>query len=56
MSALKGWRFSGATEIIKNVKEGLKMLPQNDFQECSQQFCSSWQKCIVAQGASLKEM
>jgi hypothetical protein len=37
-STLKGWLFSDATEIIKNAKEGLKGLPQNDFQECSQQF------------------
>jgi hypothetical protein len=47
---LKGWRFSGATEIIKDAKEGLKNLPQNGFQEYSQQFCSSWQKCIFVQG------
>jgi hypothetical protein len=56
ISALKEWCFSDATEIIKNTKEGLKRLPQNSFQECSQQFCSRWQKSIVAQGASLKEL
>ena len=29
--SLKGWRFSDATEIIKNAKEELKRLPQNGF-------------------------
>jgi transposase len=34
-SALKGWGFCDATDIIKNLTEDLKRLSQNGFQECS---------------------
>ena len=49
-SALNGWHFFDATDIIKNETEQLKRLSQNSFQECFQPLCSRWQKCIVAQG------
>jgi hypothetical protein len=49
-SALKGRRFGGATEIIKNATEELKMLLQNSFQKYFQHLYSRWQKCIVARG------
>ena len=55
-SVLKERRFCDATNIIKNATEGLKMLSQNVFQEYFQDLCSSWQNCIVTQGAILKEM
>jgi transposase len=35
-SALKGWCFCDATDIIKNVTEELQRFSQNDFQECFQ--------------------
>jgi hypothetical protein len=37
-SALKGWHFRGATNIIKNVMEELKRLSQNGLHECFQPF------------------
>jgi len=49
-SALKGWAFYYATDIVKNSTEELKRLSQNDFQECFQHLYSRWQKCIIAQG------
>jgi hypothetical protein len=49
-STLKRGRFRDATAIIKNAKEELKSLSQNDFQECFQYLISFWQKCIVALG------
>jgi len=49
-SALKGWSFCDATDVIKNATEELKRLLQNDSQVCSQHLYSRWQKCIVAQG------
>ena len=49
-SALKGWLFCDATDIIKNTTEELKRLSQNGFRECFQHHHSGWQKCIFAQG------
>jgi hypothetical protein len=49
-SALRGWRFCDATDVIKNAAEELKRLSQNGFQECFQHLYSRWQKCIGAQG------
>jgi len=46
---MKGRRFCDATDIIKNATTELKMIPQYGFQECFQQLCSRWKKCIVAQ-------
>jgi hypothetical protein len=37
-SALKGWHFCGANDIIKHVLEELKRLSQNGLQECFQPF------------------
>jgi hypothetical protein len=54
-SALKGWCFCVATDIIKNVTKELKRLSKNSFQECFQQFYSHWQKCIDAQGDYINE-
>jgi hypothetical protein len=48
-SALKGWSFCDATDIIKNATEELKRLSQKGFQECFQHIYSRWQKCIVAE-------
>jgi hypothetical protein len=39
-SALKGRRFCDATDVIKNVTEGLKRLSQIGFQECFQHIYS----------------
>jgi len=49
-SAVKGWGFCDATDIMKNLTEELKRLSQNGFQECFQHLYSRWQKCIIAQG------
>jgi hypothetical protein len=51
-SALEKGRFRDATDRIKNAKEEMKSLSQNDFQECFQYLISRWQKSIVAQGYS----
>ena len=48
-SALKGQRYYDTTDMIKNVTEELKSLPQNVFQECFQNLYGRWQKCIDGQ-------
>jgi hypothetical protein len=45
-SALKGWSFCDATDIIQNATEELKRLSQNGLQERFQNLCNRWQKCI----------
>jgi hypothetical protein len=42
--------IEGTTDIIKNEKQDLKRLSQNDFQEYFQHFYSRWQKCVLQQG------
>jgi len=49
-SALKGWSFCDATDIIKDAMEGLNRLSQNSFQECFQHLYSHGQKYMVTQG------
>ena len=49
-SALKGRRYCGAGDIIKNASEELKRLSQNSLQECFQHLYSRWKKRIFAQG------
>jgi len=49
-SPLKGRRFYVAPDIIKNATEELKLLSQNEFQECFQHIFSRWQKFVVAHG------
>jgi len=41
-STLKGQCFCDATDIIKNVMEELKRLPQNGFQERFQHIYGCW--------------
>jgi len=48
-SALNGWRFFSALDIIKNATKELKRFSQNGSQECFQRLYSRWQKCTVAQ-------
>ena len=48
-SALKGQSFCDATDIIKNVTEELKSVPQNGCQERFKHIYSCWQKFIVEQ-------
>ena len=48
-SALKGWRFCDATDIIKNATEELKRLSQNGFPDCFQHPSSRRQKSIAAE-------
>jgi hypothetical protein len=45
---MKGQCFCDATDIIKNVMEELKRLPQNCFQERFQHIYGRWQKFVVA--------
>jgi len=49
-SALKGQRFCGASDIIKNATEELKWLSSNGPLECLHHFDSRWQKFVIAQG------
>jgi hypothetical protein len=49
-SAMKGWRFCDATELIKNAMKELKRFSQSDFQACFKYLYSRWRKCRVAQG------
>jgi hypothetical protein len=50
-SALKGRRFCGASDVIKNATEELKRLSQNGSHACSRQLYSRWQKCVTAEWA-----
>jgi hypothetical protein len=49
-SALKGWHFCGAADVINNAMVELKRLSKYGFQKCFQHPYSHWKKYIVAQG------
>jgi histone-lysine N-methyltransferase SETMAR len=49
-SALKGRRFQDIENTPqKNVTTALKAIPQQEFQNCFQQWQHRWAKCIVVQ-------
>jgi hypothetical protein len=49
-SALNGWCFFDATDLIKNATEKPRRLSQNGYQEYFQHIFKRWQKSIMAQG------
>jgi hypothetical protein len=53
-SILKGQRFHGIKDIQKeNVTAALKGIPQQDFQNCFQQWQHRWDKSTAAQSGYL---
>jgi hypothetical protein len=49
-SALRVQRFQDTEDIRRNVMMVLKAIPQQEFQNCFQQWQHRWAKCITAQG------
>jgi hypothetical protein len=48
---LKGWRF-GSTGEIRAELQDVKMLTQNDFQQCFRSWKSRWDCCINEEGGT----
>jgi hypothetical protein len=48
LSALKGRKYQDIEDIKKLT--ALKAIPQQEFQNCFQQWQYRWAKCIAAQG------
>ena len=53
-NALKGQRFVNLSDIQRNVKTLLRGIPENDFQDCFQQWHHHPTKCIASQGEYFK--
>jgi hypothetical protein len=53
-SAIKGQRFQYVEDIQKYLMMALKVIPQQEFQKCFQQWQHCWAKCIAAQGEYFK--
>jgi len=49
-SALKGRRFADLSDIQRNVKTLLQVIPENDFQDCFRQWHHRLTKCIASRG------
>jgi hypothetical protein len=49
-SASKGRRFQYIEDIKEHVTMALKVVPQQEFQKCFQQWQHHWAKYIAAQG------
>ena len=49
-NALQGQRFADLYDIQRNVKTLLRGVPENDFQDCFQQWHHHLMKCIASQG------
>ena len=49
-NVLKGQRFANLSDIQSNVKTLLRDIPENDFQDCFQQWHHRLTKCIASQG------
>jgi hypothetical protein len=49
-NALKGQSFADLSDIQYNVKTLLRVIPQNNFQDCFQQWHHHLTKCIASQG------
>jgi hypothetical protein len=47
---LKGRRFESIEEIQFESQDVMKMLTQNDFQQCFRLWKSRWDLCINAEG------
>ena len=48
-NALKGQRFADLSDIQRNVKKLLQGIPENDFQDCFQQWHHRLTKCVASQ-------
>jgi hypothetical protein len=46
---LRGKRFESTEEIQAESQDVMKMLMQNDFQQCFQSWKSCWDPCINAE-------
>jgi hypothetical protein len=51
---LKGRRFGSIEEMQAELQDVMKMLTQNDFQQCFRSWRSCWDHCINAEGDYLK--
>ena len=47
---LKGRHFDDIYGIRINTKAALKIVPQNQFQNCFEGWTRRWQRCIASQG------
>lgn len=55
-TSMKGIEASAMLLTSLRIREELKRISENGFQECFQHLYSRWQKCMVAQGGDLEEM
>jgi len=51
---LKGRHFDDIDDIRSNIKAGLKIIPQNEFQNCSEGWTRRWYRCIASKGEYLE--
>jgi hypothetical protein len=49
-STVKGRRFQDTEDIKENVMTALKPIPQQEFQNCFQQWQHLWAKCVAVKG------
>ena len=47
---LKGRRFDDIDDIRSNTTAALKVIPQNQFQNCFEGWTRRWHRCIASQG------
>jgi len=47
---LKGRHFDDTDDIRSNSTAALKVIPQNQFQNCFEGWTSRWHRCIASQG------
>jgi transposase len=47
---LKGRYFDDIDDIRNNTTAALKAIPQNQFQNCSEEWTRRWHRCIASQG------
>ena len=47
---LKGRHFDDIDDISSNTTAALKAIPQNQFQNCFEEWTRRWHRCIVSQG------
>jgi hypothetical protein len=51
---LKGRHFDDIDDIRSNVMTALKVIPQNQFQNCFEGWTRHWHQCIASQGGTMK--
>jgi len=47
---LKGRHFDNSDDIRSNTMAALKVIPQNQFQNCFEGWTKRWRQCIASQG------